>query len=95
MTTLVQFRVDQELKTEADALFKEMGLDLSTALKLFLKQTVNKRAIPFVITTADDGFYSKDNIAYLKNVIDEIDNKKAMMIKKSIDELEVLQNAKY
>ena len=89
MTTLVQFRVDKELKSAADALFKEMGLDLSTALKLFLKQSINKSQIPFTIS-ADDGFYSKENTAYLKSVIDKIDSKKVKMIDKSIDELEAL-----
>lgn len=42
MNALIQFRVDKELKNEADKLFKELGLDLGTAIKLFLKQSVNK-----------------------------------------------------
>lgn len=91
MTTLIQFRVDKELKTEAENLFKDMGLDLSTALKLFLKQTINKRKIPFSITTTSDDFYSDSNTEYLKNILDNIDNKKVKMIRKSIDELEALR----
>lgn len=51
MNALIQFRVDKELKNEADKFFKELGLDLGTAIKLFLKQSVNKQAIPFAITT--------------------------------------------
>lgn len=93
MTTLIQFRVDKELKTEAENLFKDMGLDLSTALKLFLKQSINKRKIPFPITTANDEFYRDSNTEYLKNILDNIDNKKVKMIRKSIDELEALDNA--
>lgn len=70
MTTLVQFRVDKELKREAENLFKDMGLDLSTALKLFLKQCVNQRKIPFaIITTANDESYGNSNAA------DNIDSK--------------------
>ncbi|CBJ22508.1 conserved hypothetical protein [Streptococcus mitis B6] len=43
----IAVRVDDELKKEATAIFNELGLDMSTAVKLFLKQSVLTRGIPF------------------------------------------------
>lgn len=59
-TKSVNFRVKEELKTNAEALLSEMGLTMSSALNLFLKQRVNKRALPFTVEAADP-FYSKIN----------------------------------
>lgn len=45
----IAVRVDDELKKEATAIFNELGLDMSTAVKLFLKQRVLTRSIPFEV----------------------------------------------
>ena len=89
MNALIQFRVDKELKNEADKLFKELGLDLGPAIKLFLKQSVNKQAIPFAITAQKDEIDAK----YLKSVIENIDSGKVKMIRKNLSELESLADA--
>jgi addiction module RelB/DinJ family antitoxin len=52
-TALIQVRVDAELKKEAEALFNGMGLDTSTAVRVFLKQVITQKGIPFAITSAD------------------------------------------
>lgn len=44
---LVQFRVEEEVKKEATALFEELGLDLSTALRMFLVRSIKEGGIPF------------------------------------------------
>ena len=41
--------IDAELKKKAIELFKEFGLDLSTAITLFLSQSVREKSIPFEI----------------------------------------------
>lgn len=46
----VTFRVDDELKKQADALFAELGLNLSTALNIFLRQSVRDQQLPFVVS---------------------------------------------
>ena len=46
----VTMRVDKELKAEAQELFGQLGLDMSTAYNLFLRQAVRTRSIPFEIT---------------------------------------------
>lgn len=46
----VTFRVDDELKKQADALFSELGMNLSTAFNIFLRQAVREQQIPFAIS---------------------------------------------
>lgn len=46
-TSIVQFRVDEELKTEATAIYEKLGIDLSTAVRMFLKRSVMENGIPF------------------------------------------------
>ena len=47
MNTVIQIRVDNDLKEEAVAIYKKIGLDLSTAIRLFLKKTVQVQTLPF------------------------------------------------
>ena len=54
MTEVVRFRVDAELKTQAQQIVKEIGLDLSGACVLFLTQLVRRREIPFPLKAAED-----------------------------------------
>jgi len=44
---LLQIRVDEELKNQANAVFNELGIDLSTAVRMFLKKSVLMGGIPF------------------------------------------------
>ncbi len=41
--------LDADVKAQAQALFADLGLDLSTAVNLFLRQSVRENAIPFSI----------------------------------------------
>jgi DNA-damage-inducible protein J len=41
--------IDEDIKAKAQALFSDFGLDLSTAINIFLRQSVRENAIPFVI----------------------------------------------
>ncbi|SDK70460.1 type II toxin-antitoxin system RelB/DinJ family antitoxin [Alkalibacterium thalassium] len=43
----INVRIDKELKEEADKVYKEMGMNLSTAITVFLKQSVNDQSMPF------------------------------------------------
>ena len=48
MSTLT-IRIDENLKKEASQIYEETGLNLSSAITLFLKQTVIKRKFPLTI----------------------------------------------
>jgi DNA-damage-inducible protein J len=46
----INIRTTSELKTNANEVLKRMGLDMSTAVNLFLTQVVYRNAIPFEIS---------------------------------------------
>lgn len=48
-TTNVSFRMDTELKAQAEALFSELGMNLSTAFNIFVRQSLREGGIPFAI----------------------------------------------
>ena len=48
-TVNVNFRIDEDLKREADKLFSDLGLNMSVAVTMFLKAAVNAEGIPFDI----------------------------------------------
>ncbi|MCI8653612.1 MAG: type II toxin-antitoxin system RelB/DinJ family antitoxin [Angelakisella sp.] len=47
--TTIQIRVDDTLKKEADALFASLGLDTTTAVRIFLNAAVENAGIPFSV----------------------------------------------
>ena len=48
-TANINVRTDAELKTQAQRIFESIGLDLSTAVNLFLRQTVKVNDLPFTV----------------------------------------------
>ena len=48
-TTNLNVRVDSNLKQESDLLFKNLGLNMSTAINMFLIKCVKTSSIPFKI----------------------------------------------
>lgn len=48
-TTNVSIRMDPELKKQADALFNALGMNLSTAFNIFVRQSLREGGIPFEI----------------------------------------------
>jgi DNA-damage-inducible protein J len=48
-TTNLSIRIDRGLKDEADNLFNDMGMNLTTAITIFIKQAVRQKKIPFEI----------------------------------------------
>lgn len=48
-TTNISIRMDSELKAQADALFSELGMNLSTAFNIFVRQSLREGGIPFEI----------------------------------------------
>ena len=50
-TTNINIRTDSEIKAQAQAIFASLGLDMTTAVNLFLRQTVRQNDLPFVLST--------------------------------------------
>ena len=55
-TAVLQTRVDVDTKKKADKLFDSLGLDTTTAIRLFLKQSINQQRIPFEIVPPQESF---------------------------------------
>ncbi len=49
-TTNISIRMDSDLKAQADALFGELGMNLSTAFNIFVCQSIREGRIPFDIS---------------------------------------------
>ena len=48
--TNISIRMDSDLKAQADALFNELGMNLSTAFNIFVRQSLREGRIPFDIS---------------------------------------------
>ena len=73
-TSTLQIRVDSNLRKEADELFALAGLDMSSAVRLFLRQSVIRRRLPFeVVTENPDPFWSEANQRVLRESIESIE----------------------
>ena len=74
--TMVNFRMDSELKKSMEKICSDMGMSMTTAFTIFAKVTKERR-IPFEITA--DPFYSEANMRYLDRVIADIESGKAKL----------------
>ena len=50
-TVNTSIKIDEETKKEAQKLFKDLGLSLSAAINIFLKQAIREKGIPFYINS--------------------------------------------
>ena len=49
-TSVIQIRVDENLKMKATEIYSDLGIDISTAIRMFLKRSVLENGIPFSMT---------------------------------------------
>ena len=47
MSSTIQLRVEDELKKQSDKLFKEVGTDTTTAIRMFLTKAISVNGFPF------------------------------------------------
>ncbi|MCC8014179.1 MAG: type II toxin-antitoxin system RelB/DinJ family antitoxin [Eubacterium sp.] len=55
--------IDSDVKTKAQKLFADFGMDLSTAINIFLRQAIYENAIPFLIKREEP---NEETIAAIK-----------------------------
>ncbi len=73
----VSFRMDDDLKMSADETFKSMGMTMSTAINIFVAQTVRSGQFPFIIKA--DPFYSESNMSVLRRRARDMDARRHMV----------------
>lgn len=49
-TTSMTIRMNREVKEQSQALFKSLGLDMTTAINMFLRQSLMHKGLPFAVT---------------------------------------------
>ena len=72
LMTQINFRIEEDVKLNAEKALKEMGLNMSTAITMFLVKVGREKRIPFEINA--DPFYSAENIAELERRVTNIQN---------------------
>ena len=84
---LLQIRVDEDLASQAREVAKGMGLDLSSAVRLFLRQMVTDNGLPF--RPACDSFYFQSNRGALHRSLAQLEAGNTVSF--SLEELESRQ----
>ncbi|GHU66195.1 DNA-damage-inducible protein J [Clostridia bacterium] len=83
----ISFRIDDALKLESEQVFRSLGMNMTTAFNIFLRQAVKEKGIPFPISAKEN-----NNIDYLKKI--ETSKKQANsgnVVSFTIDELTRLE----
>jgi DNA-damage-inducible protein J len=85
--------MDEGLKRQAETLFSELGINMTTAVNMFVRQVVLQGKIPFELTTrkTDDPFYSQRNQEYLRKSIADMEAGKGLVYK-TLEELKAMEN---
>ena len=86
-TINVTISLDREIKEQAEAMFHDLGMNLSTAFNIFARQYLRQGRIPFEVY---DPFYSEKNQAELRRRIEEVESGRATFIIKTMEELEAM-----
>ena len=86
-TSNVSFRIDSELKSQADKLFAELGMNMTTAFNIFLRQSVREGAIPFDITLNTSNADTVSALAEAKRILNNPDAKRFSDVEEALREL--------
>ena len=84
----INIRIDDDLKKSAEALFSDLGLNMTTATTMFLKQCLYYHGLPFEVRM--DPFYSASNQARLRASLDRLESGKGAPVVKTMAELEAM-----
>ena len=68
--TQISFRLDEDVKSNAEELFGRLGMSLSTAINVFLRQCIAHRGLPFEVCE-EDPFYHPSNQSHLRRVMED------------------------
>lgn len=86
---LIQVRIDQTLKNDAEVLFNDLGMDIPSAVRIFFRQALLHNGLPFPVTRPEP-FYSRSNMEALGESIRQLESGNVVI--KTAEELEVMAN---
>ncbi|MBP3925365.1 type II toxin-antitoxin system RelB/DinJ family antitoxin [bacterium] len=84
----INIRIDADLKNKSEMILEDMGLNMTTAFKIFLKEVIRSHSIPFQIKS--DLFYSESNQKALAESIKQFESGNTVV--KTMDELREMEN---
>lgn len=86
--TLVNVRMDEDVKKSMEETCKELGITMSTAFNIFARKMSREKRIPFEVSV--DPFYLESNMKFIEESIKQI--KEGKVVVKTIEELEEMEN---
>ena len=86
-TSNVSFRIDSNLKSQADKLFSELGMNMTTAFNIFLRQSVREGCIPFDITINTPNAETIAAMLESRDIINNPDIKRYSNVEDALKEL--------
>jgi len=83
---MVNFRMDEELKTNMEQACKEMGLSMTAAFTIFATKVSREKRIPFEVSV--DPFYAEANMERLRKAILDVESGTATLTEHELIEVE-------
>jgi DNA-damage-inducible protein J len=84
--TMVNFRMDEDLKKSMEKVCSDMGLSMTAAFTIFAKKVSRERRIPFEVSA--DPFYSESNMKHLEQVIADIAEGRVKLVEHDLTEVD-------
>ncbi len=84
--TMVNFRMDEDLKKSMEKVCSDMGLSMTTAFTIFAKKVSREKRIPFEVSA--NPFYSESNMKHLEQVIADINEGRARFVEHDLTEVD-------
>ena len=88
-TTDLKIRIDKDLKDQAEVFFNELGLNMSSAFNIFVRQSLRQGKIPFELSLVADPFNSATNMAVLRQSLQEANE--GLFVTKTLEELYAME----
>jgi DNA-damage-inducible protein J len=86
--TLINIRIDEDVKKSMEATCKELGITVSAAFNIFARKMSREKRIPFEVSV--DPFYSESNMKAIAESVKQIEEGKVVV--KTMEELEEMEN---
>lgn len=84
----IQLRIDRETKEAAKKTLNEIGLDMSSAVKLFLRNVVNRKGIPLDLRTENGFTLAQEQALVAETELAKNSSKKFMTVDALMKDLE-------
>ena len=93
---LLQLRIDDTLRKEASDVYSQLGLDLPTAIRMFLTRSVQVRGIPFSMILPEENYKATVAVAAMKRMSSDAENAGVadMTLDEINAEIEAVRNGK-